>query len=134
MTAFTSEDELRRYVGGIFEQALADPELGPKLQATGLVLGVQMTDVDGRITVDLAQGVVHQGSEGPDADATMSLDSTTANTYWQGKVNLPMAMARKKVTVDGSLGKLMSLAPLSKKLFPAYVAALEADGRQDLIA
>jgi hypothetical protein len=134
MTGFRDEDELRRYVGGIFEAAFADPELGPKLAGTGLVLRVEMTDVDGRITLDLAERAVHQGAAGPDPDATMAMDATTANTYWQGKVNLPMAMARKRVTVDGSIAKLLSLAPLSKRLFPAYVESLRADGREDLVA
>ncbi len=31
MTGFADEDELYRYIGGIFETALADPELEPKL-------------------------------------------------------------------------------------------------------
>ena len=133
MAGFRDEDELRRYVGGILETALADPELGDKLSSTGLVLRVRMTEPEGQITVDLGQRQVHQGAEGPDADATMAMDAVTANEYWQGKVNLPMAMARKKVAVDGSISKLLALAPLSKKLFPAYVARLEADGREDLI-
>ena len=134
MAGFTSEDELRRYVGGIFEAAMADPELADKLTATGLVLRVRMTEPEGQITVDLPNHAVHQGGAGPDPDATMSMDATTANEYWQGKVNLPMAMARKRVVVDGSMGKLLALAPLSKKLFPAYVESLRADGREDLIA
>lgn len=134
MAGFTSEDELHRYVGGIFETALADPELSEKLTSTGLVLRVRMTDVDGQITVDLPGREVHRGDDGPEPHATMSMDAVTANEYWQGKVNLPMAMARKKVVVDGSMGKLLALAPLSKKLFPAYVERLEADGRQDLVA
>ncbi len=133
MPGFNDEDELRRYVGGIFEQALADPELGAKLGATGLVLRVNMTGPDGRITIDLPNGKVFQGEEGPDPDATMTMDSVMANEYWQGKVNLPMAMARKKITVDGSMGRLLSLAPLSKKLFPTYVENLKADGRDDLV-
>jgi hypothetical protein len=37
------------------------------------------------------------------------------------------------VKVDGTVTKLLQLAPLSKKLFPVYVARLEADGRQDLV-
>lgn len=134
MPGFNDEDELRRYVGGIFEQALADPELGGKLGATGLVLRVNMTGPDGRITIDLPNGAVFQGEEGPEPDATMTMDSVMANEYWQGKVNLPMAMARKKITVDGSMGRLLSLAPLSKQLYPAYRAKLEADGREDLLA
>lgn len=134
MAGFASEDELRRYVGGIFETALADPELSEKLTGTGLVLRIQMTEPTGRITVDLPGKEIHQGDGGPDPHATMTMDGTVANEYWQGKVNLPMAMARKKVIVDGSMGKLLALAPLSRKLFPVYVERLKADGRDDLVA
>jgi putative sterol carrier protein len=134
MAGFSNEEELHRYVGGIFETALADPELSEKLTATGLVLRVRMTDVDGQNTIDLPGRTVHQGAGGPEPHATMAMDADTANIYWQGKVNLPMAMARKKVVVDGSMGKLLALAPLSKKLFPAYTERLRADGREDLIA
>ena len=133
MPGFADEDELRRYVGGIFEAAMADPETGPKLEATGLVLRMECTEPDSALTIDLPGKVVHTGTEGPDPAATMRMSTETANAYWQGKVNLPMAMARKKVTVDGSVGSLLSLAPLSKKLFPVYVDTLRAAGREDLI-
>lgn len=133
MPGFADEDELRRYVGGIFEAALADPETGPKLEATGLVLRMECSEPASRLTIDLPGKVVHQGAAGPEPGATMAMSTETANAYWQGKVNLPMAMARKKVTVDGSVSSLLALAPLSKKLFPAYVEQLRADGREDLI-
>ena len=133
MPGFADEDELRRYVGGIFEAAMADPETGPRLEATGLVLRMECTEPDSRLTIDLPGKVVHVGADGPEPAATMRMSTETANAYWQGKVNLPMAMARKKVTVDGSVGSLLSLAPLSKKLFPVYVDALRAAGREDLI-
>jgi hypothetical protein len=42
-------------------------------------------------------------------------------------------MARGKVKVQGEMSKLLSLAPLSKKLFPVYVENLRADGRDDLV-
>lgn len=133
MPGFASEDELRRYVGGIFEKGMADPELGPKLADTGLVLRMQCTEPDSALTIDFPGGAVHQGTDGPEPSATMSMSTDTANQYWQGKVNLPMAMARNKITVEGGVGKLLALAPLSKQLFPAYVEHLRADGRDDLV-
>ena len=133
MPGFTDEDELRRYVGGIFEEAMADPALAPELAATGLVFRLACTEPDCAITVDLPGGAVYRGSEGPEPAATLHMSSATANEYWQGTVNLTFAMARKKITVDGSLGKLIALAPLSKKLFPVYRERLAADGRTDLL-
>lgn len=133
MPGFRDEDELNRYVGGIFEAAMHDEETGPKLAETGLVLKMQCTDPDGVLTIDLPNKKVHQGAEGPEADAAMIMATETANAYWQGKVNLPFAMARGKIKVEGAMTKLLALAPLSKKLFPVYVERLRQDGRDDLI-
>lgn len=134
VAGFANEDELHRYIGGIFETALEDPELRPRLQGTGLVLRMQCTDPDSALIIDLPGATVHKGADGgPDAHATMTMSTETANAYWQGKVNLTFAMARGRVKVDGTVTKLLQLAPLSKKLFPVYVARLEADGRQDLV-
>ncbi len=73
------------------------------------------------------------GPDAPSATATMAMSSAVSNAYWQGKVNLPMAMARRRITVSGEIGTLLKLAPLSKKLFPVYVERLRADGRDDLV-
>jgi putative sterol carrier protein len=133
MSGFSTSDEVRRYLGGIFETAFADPELGPKLAATGLVVTLAYTDPDAAIIVDAANRQVRVAGEGEKTDATMTMSSDTGNEYWQGKVNLTFAIARGRVTVDGQLAKLLKLAPLSRKLFPVYVEQLKADGRQDLL-
>lgn len=135
MAGFSDEDELYRYIGGIFETALADPELEPRLRATGLVLRQQCTDPDCGLVIDLAGGKVWRGSDpgAPDATATMTMSTETANAYWQGKVNLTFAMAKREVRVDGTVTRLVQLAPLSKRLFPVYVERLLADGREDLV-
>ena len=52
---------------------------------------------------------------------------------WQGKVNLPLAMAKSKIKVEGNVAKMLKVAPLSKKLFPQYIETLKADGRDDLL-
>ncbi|MET0449523.1 MAG: SCP2 sterol-binding domain-containing protein [Aeromicrobium sp.] len=135
MAGFSDEDELYRYIGGIFETALADPELEPKLRATGLVLHQKCTEPECALVIDLAGGKVWKGSDAgaPEAAATMTMSTETANAYWQGKVNLTFAMAKGKVKVDGTVTKLLQLAPLSKRLFPVYIERLKADGRDDLV-
>jgi putative sterol carrier protein len=77
---------------------------------------------------------VHKGSEGgPVPDAALVMSTETANAYWQGKVNLPFAMARNKIKVEGNVAKLLALSPLAKKLYPQYIDSLKADGRDDLL-
>ncbi|HEV7205090.1 MAG TPA: SCP2 sterol-binding domain-containing protein [Jatrophihabitans sp.] len=135
MTAsFTGADDLRRYVGGIFEQALGDPVLGPKLVATGVVLKVVISEPDAVLLMDLPNRDIGLGSPDDAADATMRMTSDVANRFWQGKVNLPVAMARGHVKVEGRVGALLKLVPSTKQLFPAYRTLLEHDARTDLIA
>jgi putative sterol carrier protein len=63
----------------------------------------------------------------------MTMTADLGNAYWQGKVNLPMAMAKRKVKVDGNVASLLKLAPLGKKLYAGYIQRLKDDGRDDLI-
>jgi len=132
MPGFADEDELYRYTGGIFEKAFADPQLSPKLKSTGLVIQLKCTEPDSSLTIDMVKQTVTKGSAG-DADAALLMSTETSNSYWQGKVNLPFAMARGKVKVEGNVAKLLALSPLAKKLYADYVEMLKADGRDDLI-
>lgn len=131
---FNDAAEVTKYIGGIFETAFGDPEIGPKLVDTGLVVAFDFTDPDAVVVIDMANQSVRQGHEsGPPAVATMAMSADTGNAYWQGKVNLPLAMAKKKVRVEGNIASLLKLAPLGKKLYPSYIQRLKDDGRDDLI-
>jgi SCP-2 sterol transfer family len=132
---FQNSAEIAKYIGGIFEAAFEDPEIGPKLVDTGLVIAFDFTDPEAVVVIDMANKAVREGLAGGTAPtATMSMTAETGNAYWQGKVNLPLAMAKKKIKVEGNVASLLKLAPLGKKLYPVYIDRLKADGRDDLIA
>lgn len=130
---FKDAGEVRKYLGGVFETAFADPEIGPKLRATGIVLKTVYSEPDAVVLIDATQGTVSEGSPADEASAQMTMTAETGNAYWQGKVNLPLAMAKSRIKVDGNVASLLKLAPLGKKLYPAYVETLKADGREDLL-
>ncbi|MCX2715422.1 SCP2 sterol-binding domain-containing protein [Mycolicibacterium sp. J2] len=132
---FASSAEVTKYIGGIFEAAFEDPEIGPKLEATGLVVAFDFTDPEAVVVIDMVNKAVRAGLDGGPAPlATMAMTADTGNAYWQGKVNLPLAMAKKKIKVEGNVASLLKLAPMGKKLYPAYIERLKADGRDDLLA
>lgn len=132
--AFTDAAEVQKYLGGIFVAAFEDLEIGPKLKSTGIVLKTVYTEPDAVVIVDTVNGIV-TGIEDAKEEATaeMSMTADTGNAYWQGKVNLPLAMAKSKIKVQGNVASLLKLAPLGKKLYPTYVETLKADGRDDLV-
>lgn len=132
--AFKDAGEVRKYIGGIFEQAFADPEIGPKLAATGVVLGFDFSEPDTFLVIDAPAGAVKLGQESfLEATATMRMSADTGNAYWQGKVNLPIAMAKGKIKIGGNVASMLKLAPLASKLYPVYIDSLKQDGRADLL-
>ncbi len=133
MAPFTGAGDLRRYVGGILEQALADDDLGPKLAATGVTLKLITTEPDAVLVMDLPRKRIELGAADDPADATLRMTAELANRFWLGKVNLPVAMARRQVGVEGRIGALLKLVPSTKSLFPAYRELLARDGRTDLL-
>jgi putative sterol carrier protein len=130
---FSDAEEVRRYIGGIFTTAFAEPDLKAKLASTGAVVRFEFTEPEVELVVDMVQGTVGYGLDQPDPTATMHMTADLSNEYWQGKVNLLFAMARGKIKIDGNVASLLKLAPLGKRLFPTYVSTLERDGRQDLL-
>lgn len=131
---FASADEVERYLGGIFRDALEDADLGPKLRSTGISLKTVYQNPDVTLLIDLANGEVTRADESTDSGAVMRMAADTGNAYWQGKVNLPLAMAKGKVKVSGDIASLLKLAPLSKRIIPTYIERLQSDGRDDLLA
>ncbi|HWU23048.1 MAG TPA: SCP2 sterol-binding domain-containing protein [Nocardioides sp.] len=130
---FKDADEVRHYIGSVFQAGFDDPEVGPKLQATGIVVKFAFTDPDTDLVVDMANKEIGDGAGMAEPNAVMRMTAELGSAYWQGKVNLPLSMARGKIKVDGNVATLLKIAPLGKKLFPKYVDTLRAEGREDLI-
>lgn len=130
---FKDADEVRHYIGGVFQAGFDDPEVGPKMKATGIVVKFVFTDPDADLVVDMGRQEIGEGAGMAEPNAVMRMTADLGSAYWQGKVNLPLAMARGKIKVDGNVASLLKLAPLGKKLFPKYVETLRAEGRDDLV-
>ena len=130
---FKDADEVRHYIGSVFQAGFDDPEIGPKMQATGIVVKFAFTDPETDLVIDMGKQEIGPGVGMAEPTAVMRMTAELGSAYWQGKVNLPLSMARGKIKVDGNVASLLKLAPLGKKLFPKYVETLRAEGREDLV-
>ena len=61
---------------------MADPETGPRLEATGLVLRMECTEPDDRLTIDLPGKVVHVGADGPGPTAARRCRRSSSRCTW----------------------------------------------------
>ena len=120
-------------MGGIFERAFEDPVLGPKLAETGVVFRLQCHEPDSTVVLDLPNKRVHDGDSDVELTATMYMSTEMANRFWQGDVDLTLAMAEGTVKASGETAKLLELVPHTEHLYPVYKEILRRDGRSDLL-
>ena len=132
---FRDAQDVYDCIGKIFEEAIADPEIGPKTKEAGLTILFNFTDPDSTIYVDFAEGNVFFGDGVPDSEAAirMGMKADDANKFWLGKLNLVMAMAKGQVRAKGSVPEMLKMLPLAKPLYARYESILRDGGRDDLI-
>lgn len=132
--SFTDQAEAVQYLTSVFQGGFDDPSISPTLRASGVIMRMELSDPEVVLTADLPGHRVHIGEDGPEPNMTLALSADTANRFWQGKVSIPLAVARGHIKITGALPKLMSLLPSAKPIQQRYVAALTAEGRTDLLA
>ena len=135
MPLFASEEDVYAHLGRLFEEMVADPEMGPQFQRADTIVQYRYREPDSTITVDIREGVeprTHLGATDLEPEVVMSMDADTAHRFFLGKVNVTVALARGQIKAKGPVAKILKLVPLVKPVFPRYKAQLEAEGRTDL--
>ena len=135
MGAYKSAEELYKYMGQIFALAFETDGLKQKLNATGVTLKLNLSDPDSVIAVDFGQGIVQFGSDiTMDVQVDLEMSADTAHRFWLGKVNVPLAIAKRDIKVHGSVQKVLKLAPLMQPLHDKYHQILKDAGLEELTA
>jgi putative sterol carrier protein len=133
--AFRNAQDVYACIGKIFEEAIADPEIGPQTKESGLTIRFDFTDPESTIYVDFAGQNVLFGDGAPDTEPAirMGMKADDANKFWLGKLNLVMALAKGQVRAKGSVPEMLKMLPLAKPLYARYESILRDTGRDDLI-
>jgi putative sterol carrier protein len=136
MSTFKSADEVYDYIGKMFEAAVTDPTFIEATKDSELVIRLTQTDPAAVILIDFPGQKVTCGDAALGAPATVDLrmSSDDSHKFWLGKLNFTLALAQRKVKMEGSRTKALKLLPLTKPLFATYEELLRAAGRQDLLA
>jgi SCP-2 sterol transfer family len=132
---FQSADEFREVIDRVFAMMSTDPDMGPKLRDANTPQRFDFPDVD--MVVNIGSAAQDAGGEhclvwdwSDDVDwepeVRMTMNSDVANRYFQGKENIPMAIARRRIKTSGNVKKALALLPVTKPVFAQYRAMLEA--------
>ena len=132
--SFDSAKELREAIDEVFRLMDADPDMGPKLRAADTPQRFEFSDFDVvvniRATRDDEEGNLYwEWSDDVDWDSKvqMTMSSEVANRYFQGKENVAMAVARRRIKTGGDLKAALALIPITKPVYAQYRAYLERE-------
>ncbi|MCG8371156.1 MAG: hypothetical protein MJA32_11660 [Proteobacteria bacterium] len=122
MSYFNDEEELYRYLGGIFRAAEEHPEIGPVLRASGITLRLEYHNPKAILTVAMLEdGIdVIEGETDAVPDIRMAMSGDNADRYWRGEYNVAVGLAKGEVKARGPVSKILRLIPVTKPLFPIY--------------
>ena len=136
MPYFKDEAEVYEYIGRLFQDIVADEELGPKFQRANTTVQYQYREPESQITVKILDSEDPRVDLGPsdlEPEVIMSMEADTAHRFWLGEVNVTVALARGQMRAKGPVAKILRLVPLVKPVFPRYRKMLEDAGREDLL-
>ena len=134
MGTYKSAEDLYKYMGQIFALAFETDGLKEKLNATGVTLKLNLSDPDSVIAVDFGGGIVQFGSDATmDVAVDLQMTADTAHRFWLGKLNVPLAIAKREIKVHGSVQKVLKLAPLMQPLHEKYHEILKGAGLEEMI-
>lgn len=141
MSVFRDSQQFYECVGELMDRAKVDPQVGPKIGKSGIVIQFRYTDPEAVTTVNGKAAATQPGAfvdvfHGPTnlkPDVTMSMKADVAHAFWHGKVNLVQALAKKDIVAAGPVPKILKLLPAVQPLYKVYPALLKEKGYGDLV-
>jgi hypothetical protein len=108
-----------------------DPEMGPALRDADVPQRFEFDDVD-RV-INIRAGLPGEGANlywewSDDVDwepkVRMKMSSDVANRYFQGKENVALAIARRRIKTGGDIKAALALVPITKPVNARYTAMI----------
>ena len=127
MTIFKDSDHLHEVLGDLWNYVIKETEFGPKLKEYEITYKFVVNEPNGYIFV--THDKVITGSEGnQDAVITMELSGDTIHKFWLKKINLPVALATRKIKSKGPIPKVLKILPYLKPVYQLYPEYCEKYG------
>ena len=131
--AFESVEQFREVIDRTFTIMSEDPEMGPRLREADTPQRFEFPDLEQVVNLRAGRpGEPNLVWEWTD-DVTwkpkvqMTMDADVANRYFQGKENVAIAIARRRIKAAGDLKAALAILPLTKPVFARYQAMIGAD-------
>jgi hypothetical protein len=134
MAAFRSAEEFREVMDKTFTIMSTDPDMGPKLRDAQVPQRFEFTDLDSVVNITHDESGGEQNLRWKWSDAVdwdpkveMTMSSEVANKYFQGKENIAIALARRRIKSSGDVKAALKLIPITKPVFARYREMIERE-------
>ncbi|MGA9857549.1 MAG: hypothetical protein WBQ18_06775 [Solirubrobacteraceae bacterium] len=133
MTEFRSAKEFREVMDRTFQIMSDDDEMGPRLRDADTPQRFEFTDLDLVVNIRAGrEGEPNLAWEWSDdiswePKVKMTMSSETANRYFQGKENVAIAIARRRIKAGGDVKAALAIIPITKPLYARYREMVAAD-------
>ena len=131
---FESDAQFREVMDRTFALMSEDPSMGPMLRAADVPQRFEFPDADLVVNIRPARegedGNLHwEWSDEVDWEprVRMTMSTETANRYFQGKENIAMAIARRRIKTGGDVRAALEILPITKPVFESYLAMVRAE-------
>lgn len=133
MAEFKSPREFKEVMDRTFALMRDDDDMGPKLRDADTPQRFEFTDLD--LVVNIRAGAEDEPNLAwtwsDDIDwepkVQMAMSSEIANKYFQGKENVAIAIARRRIKAGGDVKAALAIIPITKPLFERYREMIAAD-------
>ena len=119
MANYKDTEHMYQILGELWNYVIKETEFGTKLKEYEITYKFVVNNPNGYIFVTHDQVIT--GSEGnQDAVITMELSGETIHKFWLKKINLPVALATKKIKSRGPIPKVLKILPYLKPVYELY--------------
>ncbi len=127
---FRSEGEFRTVIDRAFEIMSEHPEMGPRLREADCPQRFEFDDVGLVLNVRPGDGEENLHWEWSDEvtwapKVRMRMSAETAIRYFQGKENVVVAIARRRIKTGGDVKAALALIPITKPVYELFRGMLE---------
>jgi hypothetical protein len=131
---FQSPKEFREVMDRVFTMMSEDPEMGPRLRDADVPQRFEFEDVDQVMNIRAGKADEEANLHWEWTDEVdwrprvrMTMSSETANRYFQGKENVALAIARRRIKTGGDIRASLALIPITKPIYERYRALVATD-------
>jgi 2-oxoisovalerate dehydrogenase E1 component len=136
MKPYKNQEEFEAILSKLWDRIFETPEIVESVSGVRLIARFRYTDCPSVLYIDNTgekPRYYWNPKKEVQPDVEMILSTQTSHLFWMEDLNVPMAIASRKIIPKGSVQKALKLLPALKPAFVIYPEVLKDFGRDDLL-